>query len=135
MGIIGRVPRRRITESVLRDIERAICWGWSMLNACNYAGIPERTYYDYVKRHPEFRSKIEMLRSRPELVAKRNISMRIEAGDIETSKWYLERRSLEFHPKGSLRVEAEFEVDDAAVMAALHRLMQLQGRLSDPPLE
>ena len=118
-------PKAKVTETVLRDIERAISWGWSIRSACDYANIAQRTYFDYQKTHPDFRSKLDMLRSRPELLAKMNVIQRLEEGDLETSKWYLERRTAEFRPRSAVDITDHQEVDDEAVTAALERLAGL----------
>ena len=124
-------PERKVTEEVLRDIERAVGWGWSLTNACVYADIAERTFYDYQKANPGFRMKLDLIRQRPELAARRNVVERIEAGDLGTSKWYLERRVRDFSPRTSLDVAVEQQADVASVAEALQRLVETSRRRAE----
>lgn len=114
-----------ITPEKLRGFEEALCWGWSIRNSCDFAGIAQRTFFDYLKRHPEFRSRIELLREKPALSAKRNIAERLEQGDIALSRWFLERRDPEYAStkKIDLRASCGQEDDDAALLARLERLV------------
>jgi hypothetical protein len=120
-----RGPKPKINEKVLRDIELAVGWGWSLASACEYAQIAQGTFYDYQRRNPEFQSKLDLIRKRPKLAAKRNVALGLEAGDVPLSKWYLERRTTEFNPRVAVDMTAPQGVDGADVVDRLQRLIAL----------
>lgn len=82
----------RINKDVLSKLEAAFINGFTDEQACIYASISPVTLYRYCEKHPEFRKTKELLRHSPELKAKLNINNRINKGDVEISKWYLERK-------------------------------------------
>lgn len=116
-----------ITETTARHLEQALCWGWSIEAACDYAEIPVRLYRRMV-RNPALRERFETLRQRPENVAKRNISMALEEGDLQTSKWFLERRVADYNPKAQIDVNVHQQVDEASLVDALQRLIAKSQR-------
>ena len=111
-----------ITEEQLRDVERAVAWGWGIEKACDYADIRHGTFYDYQRRHPEYRRKIKLLRDYPVLAAKRVVAEAVEAGDLATSRWLLERKSEEFASTGKIGVRAEDADTEDVVRRAMRRL-------------
>lgn len=116
-----------ITESTAVNLEKALCWGWSIESACDYAGIPVSLYRRLIKR-PEMRERFEVLRQRPENIAKRNIAMSLEEGDVGTARWYLERRVADFNPKAQIDVNVHQPVDEGDLVAALQRLIAKSQR-------
>lgn len=118
-------PEKKVTEEVMRDIERAVGWGWSLANACDYADVAERTFYDYQKANPGFRMKLDLIRQRPELAARRTVAERLEEGDLSTSKWFLGRRVPEFNPRATMVVQGGQEPDEAAVLRTLEHLVAI----------
>ena len=113
-----------LSETQLRTIEECVSWGWSLENSCNYAGVPASTFYDHQRRNPEIRSRLNLLREKPALVAKRNVAEAIMAGDVELSKWYLEKKVPEFAPHRKVEMkDVPADMDDAALQRALERLI------------
>lgn len=86
----GRPPA--ITAEIKRDLEHAFSRGYSDLQACAYAGVAERTFYDFCKNNPDFSQKREVLKKRIDIIAKENMIIAIETRDKEASKWWLERK-------------------------------------------
>lgn len=82
-----------VTPLVVGKLEMAFAKGMNKTEACRFAGISRDALYEYIKAHPEFTDRIEVLQSHPSMKAKINIADRIEKGDIELSQWYLERRN------------------------------------------
>jgi hypothetical protein len=81
--------------------------GLNKTECCEYAGISRDSFYEYLKKHPDFSDRIEVLQSHPSMKAKINISDRIEKGDVEMSKWYLERKNRD---EFSLKQQSEVSV-------------------------
>ena len=118
-------PAPRITEEVLQRFEQGLCWGWNVEDSCKYAGISESSLYTLQRQRPELRSRFALLRKRKEMRARRNISLALEEGDINTSKWFLERRSADFGPKARVDMAVQRELDESEVVAQLQRLVAL----------
>lgn len=82
-----------LTPAVVGKLEIGFAKGLNKTECCKFAGISRDTLYEYIKEHPEFSDRIEVLQSHPSMKAKFNIADRIEKGDIELSQWYLERKN------------------------------------------
>lgn len=99
---------KKITESVLKKLEYGFMKGLTDEQCCNFADIAPQTLYNYCKEHPKFLERKEQLKNSPTVKAKLNIVEQIEKGDLDTSKWYLERKAKsEFSTKQELDVSAE----------------------------
>lgn len=113
-----------IDETVLARIEQAICWQWPTSAICQHAGITAKLF-NQLKKIPELRERFDVLTQRPELVARRNIAMDLEVGEVGTSKWFLERKTKDFAPKQQIDHNVKQEVDEVSVLSALEKLVLL----------
>lgn len=94
-----------MTDETIRKLEIAFAKGYTDAEACLFASIKSlSTLYEYCQKHPDFSDKKELLKKTPSLKAKENIADAIEDGNIDVSKWHLERRNKEEY---SLKVEQE----------------------------
>lgn len=94
-----------MTAEVVGKLELGFLKDLNITQCCHFAGISRQTFYEYCDKHPEFLDKIEELQSSPSMKAKVNIVDAIEAGDLELSKWWLERKSKdEFSLKQDISV-------------------------------
>lgn len=82
-----------MTEDTLNKLTFAFARGLSDREACNFADISQQTLYNYCNANPAFLEQKELLKEKPKMKAKLNISEAIDEGDIELSKWYLERKA------------------------------------------
>ena len=95
-----------INDTLLAKLEYAFKRGYSNAEACLHANIDEATLYRYFKDHEEFSKKSKVLKSNMLLKAKEIVNDRIEEKDLDTAKWYLERRNKdEFSPRTDLKHE------------------------------
>lgn len=81
-----------MTPEIITLLIDAFTWGSSDLEACLYAGIGKTTLYEYQKDEPSFAERKELIKNSPVLQARRNIMTQLEMGDVNTAKWYLERK-------------------------------------------
>lgn len=89
-----------IDNIVLQKLEQAFTMDMTDLEACLYAGISAGTLYNYQKEKPEFLERKQMLKNSLSLKAKTNVAIKINKGDVQESKWWLERRrKKEFSPR------------------------------------
>lgn len=95
---VGR-PTVMTTEVILK-LEQAFAIDATVEEACSYAEIGRNTFYEYLKKNPEFQDRIDDLRQRPILKARQTIAKALE--NPVHAQWYIERkRKKEF----SQRVE------------------------------
>lgn len=94
--------------------------GYSDEEACLLAEIDPATLYRYCQKNKSFASKKELLKRKPVLTAKRNIVKALEAGDVDISKWLLERKAKEeFNPKYSVDINSKQEPITGFVLGIL----------------
>ena len=89
---------------VVTKLEWAFSIGSTVKEACNYAGISTDSLYRYFNKQPEFRNRIEVLKSKPMLIVRKTIYDSLVSGNIKTALWYAERKCPEeFSVGGSPR--------------------------------
>ncbi len=103
-----------MTPEIVQKLELGFMAGLNDTECSQFAGISRSTLNLYCKNHPEFSDRKEELKSKPSATAKLNITMAIENGDLDMSKWWLERRNkAEFSTKqevdGSVKVTTKLE--------------------------
>ena len=81
-----------MTPEALKKFTDALIEGMNDTMCCKIAGISYMVMYNYQKKHPEFVEQKEVLRSTPGIQAIRNINESLADGDVETAKWYAERK-------------------------------------------
>ena len=95
----------KITPEVVKKLTLAFANGLTDQEACLFAGVSKQALYDYCKKHPEFTDHKETLKRQPGMKAKFNLTASIEAGDLDNSKWWLERKCRdEFSTKQSSEI-------------------------------
>lgn len=87
----------------LKKLEEAFALDCSIAEACYYADITEATYYNWKKKKPKIFERLEALRNRPVLIARKTVVDALKT-DSDIALKYLERkRKKEF----SLRQELD----------------------------
>lgn len=90
-----------MTEKVLEDLRKAFMVGATDRQACAYAGISAGTLYNYQVQYPEYLEQKENWKDHPIMKARATVYGKL--GEIETAKWFLERKAKdEFSPRGEL---------------------------------
>ena len=88
------------TDDTLKILEGAFADGATDEFACFLAQISPASLYNYQNENPEFLERKKYLKDQTKFQAKKNIRKAIESGDLETSKWYAERKiKEEFSPR------------------------------------
>lgn len=86
-----------MTPSVLDKLRQAFLIGATNLEAAGYAGITEKTLYNYLNKNPEYLQQIEAWKNEPILKSKTTVVKGLD--DIKNAQWYLERKASDFKPK------------------------------------
>lgn len=79
-----------MTPEVLIKLEGAFAIDANATEACLFAGISQETFYNYLEKHPEFRERMEQLKVRPILKARKAIVD--DLGNVDTARWFVEKK-------------------------------------------
>lgn len=79
------------TPIILERLRQAFALGCTDEEACAYAGIATATLYNYQNNNPEFLEEKEQLKQEPVLKARETVVNSLD--DVETAKWYLQRKA------------------------------------------
>lgn len=82
-------------KEVVSKLQEYFMIGYTDEQACLLTGISRSALDRYEKINSEFRDKKHLWKKDTLLYAKNNIRKKILAGDIDISKWYLERKCKE----------------------------------------
>lgn len=88
-----------MTPEVIEKIEEELKNGATLAQASFLAGISLKTIYNYFSDNPDFKERCDLLQGLVAYRARINIKNKIEAGDIDTSKYWLDRKDKDFKPK------------------------------------
>lgn len=80
---------------VVAKLQFAFSIDATVKEACFYADISTDSYYRYCNKYPEFRNKIDLIKTKTNLLARVVIHNSLASGNVRTAKWYLERKSPE----------------------------------------
>ena len=94
-------------SEVVRKLEEAFALGCTNLEACLYADISKSTFYEYLKKNPDFQDRADILRERPILQARNSVIQHMKR-DGNLALKFLERKAkAEF----STKIEVDAEVN------------------------
>lgn len=106
---VGRTSK--YTDAVVRKLELAFKNDFNISQACDYANISRDTYYDWLEKKKGFSDKMEAAKSHLIRQAKINIARAVKKGNLETSKFVLERRAKdEYSTKQDVDMTANIPV-------------------------
>lgn len=94
----------KMEDSTVKTLEDAFARGCNVTEACLFANISRQTYYNWIESYPEQKERFDILGEKVKMKAKLNIAQKVEDGDVDTSKWYLERKGKDegFSPRQEL---------------------------------
>ena len=113
-----------MTTVTVNKLEQGFINGLSDVQACRYAGISRTTLFNYQEENPEFINRKEGLREDVKMHAKLNIAKKVMGtgkgdGDIDTSKYVLDRTDPDFKPKNKLEIEDVLSKEEMDAQAKL----------------
>lgn len=111
-----------VDNDVVDKLLHAAAMGLNNNQTAVYAGISKDVLYKYMREHPDIKDRLETLRNRPAAVAVANVVNEIDRGNIDASKWYLERKC---------RDEYGTRPDTAIAIAGVGVLADKESALAD----
>jgi hypothetical protein len=98
-----------MTPETIAKLEEAFAWGCTDREACLWANISEDTLYLHQRENPEFIKRKESLKDTVILKSRKSVHDRVIKGDVDTSKWVLERKKKDEY---STKVENDLRVKE-----------------------
>lgn len=121
----GGRPEKIDLEKVTK-LEQAFAIDCTVEEACSYAEVSRKVYYEYIKRHPEFGDRIEELRQKPILKARQTIVKNLD--NPQHAQWYLSRKKkLEF----AERYEADITSNGEQIMTGESEIAALAKQAAE----
>lgn len=80
-------------EDLWEDLSAAFSMGCNEDEACLYAKIPRAVYDSYIEKDEQMAKKFATLKKNTTLLAKKNVYNDLVGGDVNTSKYILDRLS------------------------------------------
>ena len=79
-------------DKILEKLNTAWSYGCTDAEACVYADITMLDLKEIFKDNPTLKEERRLLKKKPNIKARMNIVDSINAGNLDTSKWYAERK-------------------------------------------
>jgi hypothetical protein len=125
-----------VTEDVVRKLESVFKLGVKDNVACNYAGIPERTYYDHLKGNEDFRSRIRAAQNYPRIAAGQTVVRAFtEDNDVQSARWWLEKKHPDEFGGGQLRVTQATQINKIPILGGISRSGKDSSGSKNNPIE
>lgn len=83
-------------KDVIAKLEMTAALDASVEEMCYYADISRDSFYRYLKKHPEFRDKLDKLRQKPVLKARQTVMKRLEESYSNAMDYLKRKRKEEF---------------------------------------
>lgn len=121
------MPAVRNRDDVLELLAPYLQLGYTIKKACDLAEVPDSTVFTWLNdgspEAEQLRAKIVAMQNRPKAKAREVIIKSITNGNVETSKWFLERTERD---EFSTKTEVAVTVNEAE-----KKSKQLDGILND----
>jgi hypothetical protein len=88
-----------INDEIVRKLEYAFAFDSTVQEACIIAGIPPSTYYDFVRKYPQFSETVELLRFVPMTLIRQTLVTGAMASFDSALKYAAVKNKIEFSPK------------------------------------
>lgn len=95
---VGGAPTK-YTPAVVNKLVAAFNNAFNITEACEYSGISRETYYNWLETQDGFSDKMTEAQSAPNRKAKEVIITAINSKDVNTARWFLDRRDPDFKAK------------------------------------
>lgn len=79
-------------EQIVQTLKPYLQLGYSVKKACKLAQFPDSTFYDWINNDDLLRAKVEAWQGMISAKARQNVASSVDKGNVEDSKWWLERR-------------------------------------------
>ncbi len=124
-----------LTAKIKDKLEHAFSMGMNNTEACLYAGLAERTFYDHTKADEELSQRFEALKQKPVMLAKQVVMDDLSDGDGFTARWLLERKAPDYKNKTANELTGKdggaIEIQESVIQPVLSLKEIEQGTNTD----
>lgn len=119
----------KLTPEVVKKLKEAFAIGATVKQACQYAEISERSYYNWTEKNPILLHEFERMRQILPLAAKANIAAGVQTlKDIGLSRWLLEKNEPDLYGetltlKHQGDIGSAVHVDDVEAVKTFHKTL------------
>jgi len=121
-----------MTVQVIRKLEMAFALDCPVEEACIYGGINPSTYYEFIKKEPEFSNTVEVLRNIPMLLARRTIIDGIMNNYSQAMDYASRKKKLEFSHKlelgGGVKLAHDIAPEAKSAVDSIFALFENKAR-------
>lgn len=107
-----------MTEKTIRKLEASFAYDSTVEEACIFAGITPFTYYEFIKKFPDFSNTVELLRNIPVMLIRRNVVRGAMFSQDNGFRYLEKKRKTEFSSKLELGAEVKLTHDVTPEAAA-----------------
>ena len=112
----------KLTENAVNKLGEAFAIGSTVGEACDYADIAPKTYYNWCEKNSELLLYFDRMRQKLPLKAKHNIAQAIHANNLTFSQWLVERQQPDLYAEtfkmkhsGEIKGDAIYEENIRAI--------------------
>jgi hypothetical protein len=87
----GKKRTKEEQHELIEVLEEYLEMGFSLKRACSLAGVPYSSVRDIISVLEPLRASVTAAQNKVNAIARQNIISSIEAGNVNDSKWWMER--------------------------------------------
>jgi len=87
----GKKRTKEEQHELIEVLEEYLEMGFSLKRACSLAGVPYSSVRDIISVMEPLRASVTAAQNKVNAIARQNIIKSIEAGNVNDSKWWMER--------------------------------------------
>ena len=87
----GKKRTKEERHELIEVLEEYLEMGFSLKRACSLAGVPYSSVRDIISVMEPLRASVTAAQNKVNAIARQNIIKSIEAGNVNDSKWWMER--------------------------------------------
>lgn len=106
----------KLNDTIVQKLKDAFKLWCSIKEACCYAEISTSTYHDWISKNKEFSDEIEISKKYLEYKSRAVIAGSLEAWDVKTAMWYLERKNKREFSSHQMGIPEESPVPEKFVI-------------------
>ena len=106
----------KLNDMIVQKLKDAFKLWCSIKEACCYAEISTSTYHDWISKNQEFSDEIEISKKYLEYKSRAVIAGSLEAWDVKTAMWYLERKNKREFSSHQMGISEESSVPEKFVI-------------------
>lgn len=106
------MPIINLNRETIQSLIQGARIGLSERLLASYARISRNTLDSWYVKFPDLKEELSQLKDKPKTRAIKNVIVKIKEGDIDTSKWYLEKTEKETFGNKVINENINYNMDE-----------------------